>query len=106
MKPCDVVIEGGWLIDGSGSERQRRDIAIEGERIAGVGDGRHWQAKARIDAHGRVVAPGFIDVHTHDDRAVLSSPDMTPKISQGVTTVVAGNCGVSLAPLMGRDPVP
>lgn len=106
MKPCDVLIEGGWLIDGSGSERRRADIAIAGERIAGVGDSRHWQAKARIDARGRVVAPGFIDVHTHDDRAVLSSPDMTPKISQGVTTVVAGNCGVSLAPLADRDPAP
>lgn len=106
MKPCDVLIEGAWLIDGSGSERQRTDIAIAGEHIAGVGDGRHWQPKARIDARGRIVAPGFIDVHTHDDRAVLSSPDMTPKISQGVTTVVAGNCGVSLAPLADRDPLP
>jgi N-acyl-D-amino-acid deacylase len=106
MKPCDVLIEGAWLIDGSGSERQRTDVAITGERIAGVGDGRHWQPKARIDARGRIVAPGFIDVHTHDDRAVLSSPDMTPKISQGVTTVVAGNCGISLAPLMDRDPPP
>jgi N-acyl-D-amino-acid deacylase len=106
MKPCDVLIEGAWLIDGSGSERQRTDIAIAGERIAGVGDGRHWQPKARIDARDRIVAPGFIDAHTHDDRAVLSSPDMTPKISQGVTTVVAGNCGVSLAPLADRDPPP
>jgi N-acyl-D-amino-acid deacylase len=52
------------------------------------------------------VAPGFIDAHTHDDRAVLSTPDMTPKISQGVTTVIAGNCGVSLAPLADHDPPP
>ncbi len=106
MNPCDVLIEGAWLIDGSGSERQRTDIAIAGDRIAGVGDGRHWQPKTRIDARDRVIAPGFVDAHTHDDRAVLSSPDMTPKISQGVTTVVAGNCGLSLAPLADRDPPP
>jgi N-acyl-D-amino-acid deacylase len=61
-----------------------------------------------VDAAGRVVAPGFIDAHAHDDRALLSMPDMTPKVSQGVTTVVAGNCGVSLAPLVlaGVPPPP
>ena len=106
MKPCDVLIEGAWLIDGTGSERRRSDIAVIGERIVGIGDGQQWQAKARIDARDRVVAPGFIDAHTHDDRAVLSSPDMTPKISQGVTTAIAGNCGVSLAPLADHDPPP
>lgn len=106
MKPCDVLIEGAWLIDGTGSERRRTDIAITGEHITGIGNGRHWQPKTRIDAHDRVVAPGFIDAHTHDDRAVLSSPDMTPKISQGVTTVIAGNCGVSLAPLADHNPPP
>jgi N-acyl-D-amino-acid deacylase len=106
MKPCDVLIEGAWLIDGTGSERRRTDIAITGEHITGIGNGRHWQPKTRIDARDRVVAPGFIDAHTHDDRAVLSSPDMSPKISQGVTTVIAGNCGVSLAPLADHDPPP
>jgi N-acyl-D-amino-acid deacylase len=106
MKPCDVLIEGAWLIDGTGSERRRADVAVIGDRIADIGDDRQWQAKTRIDARDRVVAPGFIDAHTHDDRAVLSSPDMTPKISQGVTTVIAGNCGVSLAPLADHDPPP
>ena len=52
-----------------------------------------------------VVTPGFIDVHTHDDFAVLSNPEMLPKISQGVTTVVAGNCGISLAPFHGEGPL-
>ena len=104
MKPCDVLIADAWLIDGTGSKRRRTDIAIIGERVAGVGDGRHWQPKTRIDARDRVVAPGFVDAHTHDDRAVLSTPDMTPKISQGVTTVIAGNCGISLSPLAGHDP--
>src|SRR5262249_2408405 len=55
-------------------------------------------ADVEIDAAGKIVAPGFIDAHTHDDRLLLSAPDMAPKVSQGVTTVVAGNCGVSLAP--------
>ncbi|MFQ5938220.1 MAG: amidohydrolase family protein, partial [Acidiferrobacterales bacterium] len=105
-RQCDLLISGAWVIDGTGSERRRADVAIVGERIAGVGDGENWEPKTRIDAGNGVVAPGFIDAHTHDDRAVLSSPDMTPKISQGVTTVIAGNCGISLAPLMDRDPPP
>src|ERR1700739_929544 len=53
-----------------------------------------------IDVSGLVIAPGFIDVHTHDDRALLATPDMAAKASQGVTTVVTGNCGISLAPLL------
>jgi N-acyl-D-amino-acid deacylase len=59
-----------------------------------------------IDAAGKIVAPGFIDAHTHDDRLMLSAPDMAPKVSQGVTTVVAGNCGVSLAPAPNGMPKP
>src|SRR6202030_642248 len=76
------------------------DIAIAGDRIAAVG-GSSLRAKGarEIDARGMIVAPGFIDAHAHDDLALLSMPDITPKISQGVTTVVAGNCGISLAPL-------
>ncbi len=106
LRRCDVLLTGGWMIDGSGAERRRADIAIVGDRIAAVGNLDGWEAKTRIEARERVVAPGFVDAHTHDDRAVLSTPDMTPKISQGVTTVIAGNCGVSLAPLTDRDPVP
>ena len=62
-------------------------------------------AEHHLDAGGQLLAPGFIDAHTHDDRLVLSDPDMLPKISQGVTTVVGGNCGLSLAPLAGVEPV-
>lgn len=103
---CDLLIEGAELIDGSGNPRVRADIAILGDRISQVGDLKGIEARARIDASGLVVTPGFIDAHTHDDRAVMSTPDMTPKLSQGVTTVVTGNCGISLAPLTNREPVP
>jgi len=103
---CDLLIEGGELIDGSGNERVRADIAIRGDRVAQVGDLKGMAAHTRIDASGLVATPGFIDAHTHDDRAVMSTPDMTPKLSQGVTTVVTGNCGISLAPLTNREPVP
>src|SRR5262249_33780582 len=95
----ELVIRNGLVIDGTGAPRRRGDIGIAGDRIVAVGD-LPGSARAReVDATDRVVAPGFIDAHTHDDRALLSMPDLTPKVSQGVTTLVAGNCGVSLAPL-------
>ena len=104
----DLIIEGGTLIDGTGAARKRADIGVSGETIAAIGDLSGVQAAARLDAKNRIVAPGFIDVHTHDDHALLSKPDMTYKASQGVATVVAGNCGISLAPLRfaGKRPPP
>ncbi|MFY4050644.1 N-acyl-D-amino-acid deacylase family protein, partial [Achromobacter xylosoxidans] len=95
----DLIISGGLIADGLGGPARRADVAINGERIAAIGDGSGWRARRRIDASGRVVAPGFIDCHTHDDSALLGSPLMRPKVSQGVTTVVTGNCGISLAPV-------
>src|SRR6185369_8487661 len=65
-----------------------------------IGSLSHAKADIEIDARGKILSPGFIDAHTHDDRLMLSAPEMAPKASQGVTTVVAGNCGVSLAPLI------
>ncbi len=104
---CDIVIRGGTVIDGGGDARRRADVAVTGDRITAVGDLSRVHAGITIDAAGLIVAPGFIDAHTHDDRAVLSGPDMSNKISQGVTTVVAGNCGVSIAPLtLAGDPPP
>lgn len=105
---ADLVIRGGAVIDGTGAARRQADIAVAGDRIVAVGRLDGIKAGRSIDAAGRIVSPGFIDAHTHDDRALLSMPDMTPKISQGVTALVAGNCGVSLAPLVieGRPPPP
>jgi N-acyl-D-amino-acid deacylase len=93
----DLVLRNGTIVDGTRAPRFRADVAVNGDRIITVGDV-GGQGKAQIDATGLVVAPGFIDAHTHDDRLMLSAPEMAPKVSQGVTTVVAGNCGISLAP--------
>jgi N-acyl-D-amino-acid deacylase len=98
MRAYDLVIRNATVIDGTRAPRYEADIFVSGGRIAAVGRLEGVQADAELDASGRIAAPGFIDAHTHDDRLMLSSPDMAPKVSQGVTTVVAGNCGCSLAP--------
>ncbi len=104
----DLVIAGGTVIDGTGADRQAADVAINDDRIVEVGPPGSFDenAKSVVRADGRIVTPGFIDVHTHDDNAVLVDPDMAAKISQGVTTVVTGNCGVSLVPAIAADPPP
>jgi len=105
--PYDLVIHHATLIAGDGSKPFEADIAVTGDRIAAIGRLDDAQGIEEIDALGKVVAPGFIDVHTHDDGALLAPRGMDPKISQGVTTVIAGNCGVSLAPLLlDRTPPP
>lgn len=103
---CHLLLKGGTLIDGSGCPRIESDIAIENDRIAAVGQLDGWRADEVIDTKDLIVAPGFIDVHTHDDAAVFDDPSMSAKTSQGVTSVVAGNCGISLAPLVQDAPLP
>lgn len=108
MKTVDLIIRGGTVIDGTKAPRFDADVAIDGGRIVAIGDTAGLQARATMAAEGCIVAPGFIDAHTHDDQAVLSRADMSFKVSQGVTTVVGGNCGISAAPLReGMDlPMP
>jgi N-acyl-D-amino-acid deacylase len=102
----DLLIRGGTVIDGTRAPRFAADVAVRDGRIAAIGRLDGARAEREIDACGKIVAPGFIDAHTHDDRLLLSDPSMAPKASQGVTTVVAGNCGISLAPSPQGRPVP
>ena len=102
------LLEGGLVIDGSGAPGFVADVLLAGDRIEAIGHALRSSAGEvnAIDCGGLVVAPGFIDVHTHDDAIVLQQPEMLPKISQGVTTVIAGNCGISLLPLVTDAPPP
>ena len=93
----DLIIRNATIIDGTRAPRFHGEIGVRGDRIVKIGALDKATADAEIDASGMIAAPGFIDAHTHDDRMLLSSPDMAPKVSQGVTTVVTGNCGISLA---------
>jgi N-acyl-D-amino-acid deacylase len=100
-----TLLQNGLVIDGTAKPAYRGDVLIEGEVIAGVGAVDAANAERIIDCSELVVAPGFIDVHTHDDAVALDKPAMRPKISQGVTTVVIGNCGISLVPVVTQTPI-
>ena len=93
----DTIIRNAQILDGFGREPFTGDIAIQGDRIAAVGSV-SGPARSEIDATGLSACPGFIDVHSHDDGAFLRYPGMEFKLDQGVTTVVAGNCGFSAIP--------
>ena len=99
------VLRGGKIIDGTGQSAFAADVALSGDSIVAIGDLAKFSAERIIDVTGLVIAPGFIDVHTHDDLICITQPEMTPKISQGVTTLIVGNCGISAAPLRFRDSV-
>jgi N-acyl-D-amino-acid deacylase len=105
---CDLIIRDATVFDGTGATRFIGDVGVTDDRIAAVGDLGAATAGREIIATGKALAPGFIDAHTHDDRAVLCGPEcMLCKISQGVSTVVVGNCGISLSPVrMKSRPVP
>lgn len=97
----DLAIRGGHVVDGTGRPGRDSDVGITNGRISEIGPG--IRAESEIDASGRIVAPGFIDIHTHYDAQVLWDTSLEPSSHQGVTSVVAGNCGYSIAPTRARD---
>ena len=105
---CDLILRDATIFDGSGAQRFNADVGVTGDRIVALGDLGAASGDREVLATGKALAPGFIDAHTHDDRAVLCGPAcMLCKMSQGVTTVVVGNCGISLSPVrMATRPPP
>ncbi len=98
----DLVIRGGTVLDGTGAPAARADVGVLGDTVAALGEIAPGQGRRVIDATGLHVAPGFIDIHTHSDPDVLAYPTADSRVRQGVTTELAGNCGGSAAPLVGR----
>lgn len=95
---CDTLIINALVFVGDGNEGIKQDVAIKGEKIVAIGELKYYHAEKIINAEGLVLAPGFIDVHTHDDLELIRNPKMYNKISQGVTSVIVGNCGISASP--------
>ena len=101
----DTLIINATVIDGSGATGEKKDVALKDDNIAAIGQLSSKRATVTIDAEGLTLAPGFIDVHTHDDLEVLRNPKMFNKISQGVTSVIIGNCGISATPYRSKSPL-
>jgi len=94
----DLIIQNGKVVDGSGNPWFAADIGIRQGRIATIGDLADCDAASTIDATDRIVSPGFIDIHNHSDFTILAGPQAHSQVTQGVTTMVVGNCGTSAAP--------
>ena len=103
---CDTLIRNVRVLDGSGGEPQTADVAIDAGLVCAVGQLSDYVSDQVMEGAGRVLSPGFIDVHTHDDTSVIRNPQMMAKLSQGVTTVIVGNCGISAAPVQLAGPPP
>jgi N-acyl-D-aspartate/D-glutamate deacylase len=106
MQRCDILIRQANVLDGSGAAGEVFDVALSDGRIRAIGPSLQLNASTTVDGEGLVLAPGFIDVHTHDDISVIRNPQMLAKLSQGVTTVIVGNCGISAAPVELRGELP
>jgi N-acyl-D-amino-acid deacylase len=108
MSSCDTILRNASVLDGSGASAEVLDVALLDGRICAIGRALDLSAPVQVDAEGLTLTPGFIDVHTHDDISVIRNPGMLPKLSQGVTTVIVGNCGISASPvqLNGAPPDP
>ncbi|MHC8286969.1 N-acyl-D-amino-acid deacylase family protein [Pseudomonas sp. XS1P51] len=104
----DLLFRDVTVVDGTGAEPYVADLATQGDRIVAIGSLAGQVSLRVIDGSGRCLMPGFIDVHTHDDTNVIRNPDMLAKVSQGITTVIVGNCGISASPvtLPGVPPDP
>ncbi len=94
-----ILIQNGLVVDGSGAAGYQADVLLDGDRIAAIGTGLVAEGALVIDATGLVVAPGFIDTHSHSDLQILINPEVAPKVLQGITTEILGQDGISLAPL-------
>jgi N-acyl-D-aspartate/D-glutamate deacylase len=108
MPSCETLIRNVRVLDGSGAEPQTADVAVDAGLVCAIGQLSQYTAQKVVEGEGRILSPGFIDVHTHDDTSVIRDPQMLAKLSQGVTTVIVGNCGISAAPvqLAGSPPDP
>ncbi len=94
----DLVLEGGEVVDGLGGGPVRADVGIEGGRVTAVGDLGAEPAVRRVDATGRQILPGFVDIHSHSELSLLSDGRGRSKVRQGVTTEIVGNCGIGVFP--------
>ena len=102
MIDFDLVIRGGMIADGTGKDLIEADLGVRDGKVAAIGQ-KLSRGKIEVDAKGRIVTPGFVDVHTHYDGQAIWGEEMSPSSSHGVTTVVMGNCGVGFAPCRRED---
>jgi len=100
----DLVIKGGRIVDGTGAPWFRGDVGIEGDRVVAIGRLDGQATKRSVDARDRLVTPGLIDAHTHSDLTLAIEPRASSAVAQGVTTQIAGNCGISAAPTIDGKP--